>query len=261
MKSDPNNARRGLIAACATVLAAAGTAAAALPAHAADGDRTCRSSVVRASLLGGAPIEPLAANRDGAGCAADRVGLADLGGSLPLGLGLDAAFATTAAGTTAGARAGAAAVTLPGALSALRIEGVEASVTARCAGSTPALTGDSTIVRIRVGAVDLPVDRVVERAGLAGLPAGALLRLAPGEEIRTGGALTRRALHVSLSLGGTPLADAVVGEATAGATCAGGGPGGGGAGTAPAAGRAAPAPAAARARPAAARRPASASSA
>lgn len=230
MQSPPRSARRGLIAACATVLAAAGTAAAAAPAHAADGDRSCRASVVRASLLGGAPIEPLAANRDGAGCATDSVGLAGLGGSLPLGLGLDAAFATTTSGTTARARSGAAAVTLPGALSALRVEGVEAAVSARCAGTTPALAGDSTIVRIRVGGVDLPVDGVVERTGLAGLPARALLRLVPGEEIRTGGTLTRRALHVTLALGATPLADAVVGEATAGATCAGGGANGGGSG-------------------------------
>jgi hypothetical protein len=51
------------------------------------------------------------------------------------------------------------------------------------------------------------------------------LTVRPGEEVRSGGALTRRALHVTLGLGGQTLLDVVLGEATvggAGVTCGGG---------------------------------------
>ncbi len=50
------------------------------------------------------------------------------------------------------------------------------------------------------------------------------LSVRPGEEIRSGGRLTRRALHVTLGLGGVTILDAVLGEASVGAngvTCGG----------------------------------------
>jgi hypothetical protein len=51
------------------------------------------------------------------------------------------------------------------------------------------------------------------------VPAIALrVRTTPGEQLVTGDKLTRRALHVSVELAGTPLLDAVVGEATVDAT-------------------------------------------
>jgi hypothetical protein len=68
------------------------------------------------------------------------------------------------------------------------------------------------------------------QTALASLPPIALpaqvgrLTVRPGEEVRAGGRLTRRALHVTLALGGQTLLDAVLGEATVGAdgvTCGG----------------------------------------
>ena len=44
------------------------------------------------------------------------------------------------------------------------------------------------------------------------------VRTLPGEQLVTGDKLTRRALHVSVELAGTPLLDAVIGEATVDAT-------------------------------------------
>jgi hypothetical protein len=181
-------------------------------------------------LLGATPIEPLAAHHGNARCATDSTGVVSVGSGLPVGLSADAAFAETTA-TPAAA---------PGAAAALRIEGVTASASAACANGVAQLSGDSTVARIALGPVELPVDQVVERVGtgLDGLPLDALLRIVPGEELRTGsganGTLTRRALHVTVALGGNQLVDAVVGEATAGtadAACtATGGDGGGGGG-------------------------------
>jgi hypothetical protein len=68
------------------------------------------------------------------------------------------------------------------------------------------------------------------QSALAGLPPLALpaqvgrLTVRPGEEIRTPDRLTRRALHVTLALGGQTLLDAVLGESSVGAdgvTCGG----------------------------------------
>jgi hypothetical protein len=81
------------------------------------------------------------------------------------------------------------------------------------------------------GGAALPAALVAPlQTALAALPAIAIpaqvgqLTVRPGEEIRTAGALTRRALHVTLELGGQTLLDTVLGEATvgqAGVTCGG----------------------------------------
>jgi hypothetical protein len=83
-------------------LACAVLATAAPMAEAADPGFTCRSSVLRTQPAAGSAVEPLAANRLGARCADDTVGLERLGTPLPGDLGLDMAFAATA--TTAGRR-------------------------------------------------------------------------------------------------------------------------------------------------------------
>jgi len=227
-------------------LAAGGAAPAA---QAADPGLTCRSSVVRAQLLSGAPIEPLAANSLAARCADDAVGMEDLGAAVSNELGFDAAFATTAtngaaipAARWAEARAGVAQIDVPGTSSALHVEGVAARATASCAAGAPVLSAASSVARITLSGQDLATDTVVERVltGVSGSPAGAVLRIVPGEQLRSDSrgdaTLTRRALHVTVRLGDRTLADVVVGEATAGtadAACAtttatGGGSGGSG---------------------------------
>jgi hypothetical protein len=119
-------------AALAALGAACGLLCATVPAaRAADPGFTCRSSVLRAQLAAGAPIEPLAANRLSARCGDDVVGLESLGAALPGGLGLDMAFASTAsdgapipAARRVEARAAAALVDVPGTSGGLQVEGV-----------------------------------------------------------------------------------------------------------------------------------------
>jgi Ca2+-binding RTX toxin-like protein len=242
--------RCGIGAACGALALAAGPGTAV--AAAADPGFTCRSSTVRAQLLTGDPIEPLAANRLGARCADDTVGLENLGGALPgdLDLDLDLAFASTATNGAAvpsaravEARAAAALGSVPGTAGTLRVEGLSASVTGSCAAGVAKLAGASSVARITLAGHELPTDQVVTQAlnGIGGTPLGAILRIVPGEEIRSGAgadaSLTRRALHVTIALGGQNLVDAVLGEATAGtadsactATTVPGGGGGGGTG-------------------------------
>jgi Ca2+-binding RTX toxin-like protein len=210
-------------------VASAVLAAAAPVAHAADPGFTCRASVLRAQLASGSAVEPLAANRLGARCTDDTVGLERLGASVPGDLGLDMAFAATATNGAASprartveARSATAAVAIPGTSGALRAEGVSASVTASCAGATPALAAVSSVARLVLGGNELPTDSASTQIldGLSGLPVGAVLRIVPNEELRSGSGgdvtLTRRALHVTVTLPGETLVDAVVGEATAG---------------------------------------------
>ena len=199
------------------------------PAHAADPGLTCRSSVVRAQLLAGAPIEPLAANKLATRCADDSAGLENLGAAVSNELGLDGAFATTAtngakvpAARQAEARAGVAQLDIPGTSSALQIEGVSARATASCAAGTPVLSAASSVARISLSGHDLPTDQVVEQAltGVSGSPLGSVLRIVPAEEVRGGShgdaTLTRRALHVTITVADQTLADVVVGEVTVG---------------------------------------------
>jgi Ca2+-binding RTX toxin-like protein len=236
----------GIGATCGAVALAAGLGVAT--AQAADPGFTCRSSMVRAQLLGGAPIEPLAANRLGSRCADDTVGLEDLGGALPGGLELDAAFASTAtngaavpAARAVQARTAGALVEVPGLAGALKVEGVSASVTGSCVAGAPRLTGASSVARITLAGRELPTDQVVTQVltGISGSPLGAVLRIVPAEELRSGSGadatLTRRALHVTVGLAGQTLVDAVLGEAGAGTadsacTATPAGRGGGGAG-------------------------------
>ncbi|HEY6892115.1 MAG TPA: hypothetical protein VI300_30205 [Solirubrobacter sp.] len=137
----------------------------------------------------------------------------------------------------------------------LSIKGVTADASASCQAGTPALTGASRIGALSVlgtalsttDAVDrnltldsrtldpsnIDLAKVLAPAGVdltalrpildtlpdLQVPAIALrVRTTPGEQLVTGDKLTRRALHVSVELAGTPVLDAVVGEATVDAT-------------------------------------------
>lgn len=218
-------ARHGVpfAAACAVLVAAVPAA------HAADPGLTCRASVLRAQLAGGKPIEPLAANNLASRCADDSAGLEDLGAVLTDALALDAAFATTAANGAAvpaarrvEARAGVAETTIPGTGAQLRVEGVTARASAACVGGVASLSAASSVARITLGGEELPTNAVVEQVlhGISGSPPGAVVRIVPAEEIRSGSGtdatLTRRALHVTVTLAGSTLADVVIGEVTAG---------------------------------------------
>ena len=218
---------RRAAAAAACGLVAAGAAAGS--AQAADPGLTCRASAVRTLSVSGVPSEPLAANRSGTRCADDTVGAEDLGAAGTEQLGLDGAFAATATNGAAvpaaqrvEARSAAAGIDVPGTEAALRAEGVSTVVTASCAGGVPQLAGESTVARLTLAGQELPTDDVVEQVlgGVAGLPVGAVLRIVPGEESRSGAggdaALTRRALHVTIAQDGETFLDAVIGEASAG---------------------------------------------
>ncbi|MDA0181085.1 hypothetical protein OJ997_12325 [Solirubrobacter phytolaccae] len=202
--------KRGVVAVCGAVTVAGGMATTA-SAAVAEPSFTCRASVVRAQLLGALTVEPFAAKPSGCASVA--------GSPLPTLLTLDAAYATTVA--PGDAKAGVATLTVPLAAVPLRIDGVTATAAARCSGETPVLSADSTIARVRLGALELGTDPVLQRVGtgLDGLPIGSVLRVAAGEEVRAAGTVTRRALHVTLTLAGTSLADVVVGEVAAGAVC------------------------------------------
>jgi Ca2+-binding RTX toxin-like protein len=221
----------------------------AVSSAAADPGFTCRSSVVRAHVLTGDPIEPFVANALNPRCVNDTAGLGP--GALPGGLELDLASASTAtngaaapAARTAAARADVARISVPGLAGTLLVEGVTVSVSGSCAGGTAQAAGRSAVARITLAGNELPTGQIVDQAlgGLGGTPLGAVLRIVPGEEIRTSSGidatLTRRALHVTVALAEQTLVDAVIGEAsvgTADSACAatsgtGGGTGGAGGG-------------------------------
>src|SRR6185503_15668803 len=119
----------------------------------------------------------------------------------------------------------------------LAVSSATSSATGRCTGGRPALTATSATTGLRVlgrtvasGSLDqaIPVTGAqtispaqldpakVTLPGGAPLPAISLpaqvgqLTVRPGEETRTAGRLTRRALHVTVALGGVTLLDAVL---------------------------------------------------
>jgi hypothetical protein len=70
-----------------------------------------------------------------------------------------------------------------------------------------------------LSALQLALQPVLDQLPTISIPAVAAdVKVTPGEQIRSGDKLTRRALHVQISLAGQPVVDAVVGEATVDAT-------------------------------------------
>lgn len=167
------------------------------------------------------PVEPLVANgsRPAAGapegrtnCADDEVGAGGTGAALLPGLlKADAAEALTAVDPdetspskqTVTASTAIATVGIPDPSPVLLIKGVKSSATGKCVNRVPVLSGTSEVATVELGGQPIPLDGVVEVVGngVNGLPTGAILRLVPNEEIRTGtpgqgdASYTRRALH------------------------------------------------------------------
>jgi hypothetical protein len=72
---------------------------------------------------------------------------------------------------------------------------------------------------VDLSALQLALQPVLDQLPAIAVPAvAARVKVTPGEEVRNGDRLTRRALHLQISLAGQNVVDAVVGEATVDAT-------------------------------------------
>jgi Ca2+-binding RTX toxin-like protein len=232
--------KRAMLITAAT-LATAATGVAAITAQAqtssSGGTWTCRSSAVRTQLLQNNPIEPLVANgsRPAAGapegrtnCADDEVGAGGTGAALLPGLlKADAAEAltgvdpdeTSPSRQTVTASTGVATVGIPDTSPAILIKAAKSAATARCVNRVPVLSATSEVATVEIGGSPIQLDGVVQVAAdlVNGLPTGAIVRIVPNEEIRTGtpgqgdASIIRRAVHVTVTLGGQFL-DVVVAE-------------------------------------------------
>ncbi|MDQ3849326.1 MAG: hypothetical protein M3296_01745 [Actinomycetota bacterium] len=238
------------------VLATLGVFAALVPTASADTAApvwTCRATAAYVEipgLLGDRRIEPILANGfpstatpDTGQCASDDAGVQNV--NIPAGpannptplITLNAAFASTRiAPEIAAARSQTASAT-GGVLDTLTIRlGTGILITARavsaraqgtCVGTTPTLTGSSTILQLSIGGQDIPIPNPDEFADINLSP---LARIRLNEQVRTGSAttadeaLTQRAVHVELLPTPTqPAVNIVLGEAKAdrhGAVCA-----------------------------------------
>jgi hypothetical protein len=100
-----------------------------------------------------------------------------------------------------------------------------ARVTAACVRGRPRLLGASSLQRVTVDGIAVPVAGLGARLSALLRPLGADAEVRVGEEVRDGGGLTRRALRLRLTgRGGRALLEAVVGEARvapSGRGCAG----------------------------------------
>lgn len=100
-----------------------------------------------------------------------------------------------------------------------------ARATAACVRGRPRLLGASSLQRVTVDGVAVPAAELGARLSALLRPLGADAEVRVGEEVDDGAGVIRRALRVRLlGAGGTPLLEAVVGEARvgpAGAGCAG----------------------------------------
>ncbi len=191
---------RGLLLLCAVALTAL---VAPSSAHAASFN--CEASALRLAAAGLAPQEPVTANAGSTSCAP-----ADFGGGLPatpLPLTGGGVFAHTGItgsdplSQVASASAGIGDITVTSLLPGIP------------APDLSALPGGGVFSVPGIGTVDI-------RPALMALiqPTELHVKVTPGEQVRNGDRLTRRALHVVIAGGTTTVLDAVVGEAVVDAT-------------------------------------------
>jgi Ca2+-binding RTX toxin-like protein len=193
---------------------------------------TCRASAARATLGGNNAAEPIVANRPNNPCVADAAGVPD---AQTLGSGVQqaearGAYAETALANsnnnqfdqTATAKAAVAHADVlanPAGGYVVNADALSASVSAHCFGGTGGTQQPSSnLGTVSVGGhpVDLngPAQQVFD--GISGSPLGAVVKIQTNQLIRDGNTVTRRALEVTVTLGGTVVSDTVVGEASAG---------------------------------------------
>lgn len=214
----PQFPRRTPVAAAVALLGAlAGAAPAAAAADAPGAAFTCSASAVRVSLLGAAAIQPLQAGGSGGECPTTDASLLSPSLGLPLDLETLTARTLTAPGGGTGALASAGLGRLAlgtGGAGAplLELTSATSAAGASCVGGRPVLAGSSSVGDMRilgrtVGTASALTQTVPLLGGLAEI------HVAPGEQTVAGNTLTERALRITITLGGRPLAEIVVGEA------------------------------------------------
>lgn len=238
----------------AVLTAALATAALSSVAHAAPSAWQCGASAVSQSVNGNPTIAPVTASANP--CVSNSTG-AD---SVPPGAGVPAGSLTT--GTLSATTIAEPAGEIParqgvGAIG--RVENLGAQIppgsglltvgvreaTARAAGvcvdGEPVLDGSSDVNGVSIAGQELPIAQFEQQLATGLAPLGLVVDLKIDEQIRDGGALIVRALHLRvLSAAGTPVLDLVAAEArvgSAGTVCDPtgqtpvGGPGGSGSGS------------------------------
>lgn len=206
------------------------TAALAGAAQAAPAWR-CHASATSASLAGNSRFDPVTI--DATPCVSSSTG----GGNLaappnapPSYLAAQTTTATTVATPAGGAPAdqGVAgiarvenlAAAVPGTGLTLGVRAANAQVTGVCVAGRAVLTGTSEVRGVTLAGQELALEQIARQLSTALAPLGQVAQLALDEQVRTGGSLTERALHLRIlpAAGGAPLYDLVVGEAQAGYT-------------------------------------------
>jgi Ca2+-binding RTX toxin-like protein len=227
--------RSGWVAAVACALVVASV----VPATAsADNSFTCRASAARANLGGTDVAEPAVANRPNDPCAADAAGVSDaqaLGAAIQQAATRDAYAATATnrvkpnpadfSATSAAGVAHADALANPAGGWVVSADGLSSQATAMCAGSQVLFPADA--LKSNVGTVTLgghpidlngPAEQLFD--GISNSPLGQLVKIQANEPpIRDGNTVTKRALQVTVTLGGNTVVDAVFAESKVGGTC------------------------------------------
>lgn len=206
----------------------------------------CRASAYYHSLAGNGRFEPVKA--DPTPCATASSGLAQVPStaSLPIntvstGTLSAATTATPAASAAAGQTINAVgrvenlALNLPGLAGQIGARAAQASASASCQNGRAVLAGASEVAGLSINGNELALPALIDQVNAALAPLNQIIEIKRDEQTFDGSTLVRRALHVRvLSAAGTPLLDAVAGEAivgTDGAVCSTGGGGDGGGGT------------------------------
>jgi Ca2+-binding RTX toxin-like protein len=229
--------RQGWVAAAIAMLAVA----LLVPASAsADNSFTCRGSAARVTLGGTNVIaEPAVANRGNDPCTGDAAGVPEvqlLGADQLQQATARNAYAKTStfrvkpspADQSGTAEAGVDhtdALANPSGGWVLTADAVNSKTTAYCAGGqtewVEKFDENSNAARLVLGGnpIDLndPIQQIADGINASGL--SQLIHVKANQRYVQGNTLTRRALEIDFSPGGTPVADIVIGESQASATC------------------------------------------
>jgi Ca2+-binding RTX toxin-like protein len=225
--------RTGLIAA-AVALAVVSIAPAAASA---DNSFTCRGSAARITLGGtNNAAEPVVANRANDPCVGDAAGVPEV---QALGSQLQQATTRNAYAKTSltrlkpnpADRSGTAeagvdhtdALANPAGGWAVTADGVNSSASAYCAGSKTEFETQSKVAQVVLGGQPIDLDGPLLQKIADGINDSDLSQLVKvkvnAPQVIDGNTVTRRALEIELAPGGNAVADIVIGESQAGATC------------------------------------------
>lgn len=219
---------RGRALLAGTIVAALWAAA---PASAADAPSwQCRASAYHHTVAGNARFEPVKA--DPVPCASASAGLAETPSTAAIPTGT-VSTGTVSASTTLSPVGGATAaqsatavgrvenltLNLPGGALRIAARVANATATASCVDGRTALGGSSEVAGLSLNGTELPLPELIDRVNAALAPLNQIVEIRRDELSVSGSSLVRRALHVRvLNAAGTPLLDAVAGEAIAGSS-------------------------------------------